>query len=417
MKLTLPIVILAGLVFGAVWIFDLFPGTDSVKADEDGLYIVKRGNLRITLTERGTFKARNSARVRVGDMRGGAKIEWIIEEGSEVKKGDIVVELEKTEAKNRIEQLESQVIQYESEKKAAITEEIIQEAQNKTDIEKAGLNLEVARVELKKLNEGDIPKKERELELAIEKGESDMKIAARKVAANLELIKEDFVTQDQVERDEIGLKTCANALETAKLNKTLYEVHERPLELKQKSAAVVETERGLERAAQRAEAQLDAKSAKVRQQTLSLQVAQDLLAQQQELLRQMTIASPANGVVLYGDPDRWSRDDEIKIGSTVYRNNVIATIPDPSEMSLTIQIHEADIEKLTEGMAAMITSETHRGRSFDGVVTKIDTVANAGNRWSGGDVKKFKVHVDVVGKNELIRTGTSVSGIGSSGQV
>ena len=91
----------------------------------------------------------------------------------------------------------------------------------------------------------------------------------------------------------------------------------------------------------------------------------------------------------------------------MYSRNTIVTLPDTSEMSVAIQIHEADIEKLEVGMKAVVTSETAKGQSFEGTIAHIDSVANAGNRWSGNNIRKFNVAVQVTGQNLALRPGTS----------
>ena len=129
---------------------------------EGGTHAVARGRLPITLTEKGTLKTKNSTQLRAETY---AKIEWIIEEGKSVKKDEVLVKLDKQDTEKQKEQLENQVTQLEAELKSATTNELIQQQQNQTNIEKAELAVEVARVELKKFNEADDPAERRKLAL------------------------------------------------------------------------------------------------------------------------------------------------------------------------------------------------------------------------------------------------------------
>lgn len=372
---------------------------------EGGTHAVARGRLPITLTEKGTLKTKNSTQLRAETY---AKIEWIIEEGKSVKKDDVLVKLDKQDTEKQKEQLENQVTQLEAELKSATTNELIQKQQNQTNIEKAELALDVAKVELKKFLDADDPAERRKLALAVESAETDVGRNEDQVKANEELRKEDFVTENQLREARILLKKAQNDLETARMEQRSYEEYKRPLELRKKEAAVVEAERGLDQARKAAEAQLADKTAQVRQRESSLQRTKHQLQKTLETLSKMEIKAPTDGTVLYGDPDQpWERGN-IKVGQQVWQGMNLITLPDPSEMAVTIQIHEADVDKLKVGMKAFVTSETQKDRTFEGAIVKIDSVANAGQNWWGGDdVKRFKVEIALTGKDLNLKTGTS----------
>ncbi|MCZ6785821.1 MAG: HlyD family efflux transporter periplasmic adaptor subunit [Planctomycetota bacterium] len=402
MKIT-AITLVVTLVSGfGVWVTGLFGSGEDEARGMEGTYAVRRGSLPITLTERGTLKTKNSTVIRAETH---AKIEWLIDEGKMVKKGDILVELEKTDVQQQVDSLKNQVTQLESELKSAETDEVIQRTKNLTDVEKAELNLEVATVTLEKLLKGDIPQEERKHKLAIEKAESDVRRYSERVQAYRELIKEEFVTADQLEQEELRLKTAQNELESARLDKELYLKYKKPLDIKQKKAGVIEAERGVGRTKKQAEAHLDAKQARVRQKRVTLEAVRKRLKRQEEILGKMTLKAPIDGTVMYGDPDHpWQRRN-IKVGKQVWNSAGLVTLPDPKEMVVTIHIHEADIAKVKKGMSAFITSEMQKDKTHEGEVTKVDTVANVGRPWER--VKKFKVEVSLTGKDLDLKTGTT----------
>src|SRR5208337_4388231 len=80
---------------------------------ETSVFAAKRGMLPITLIETGTLNTKNASNVRA-DVEGSAKIAWLVDEGATVKSGDVLVELDKTDCKKRIEELVNQRIQAES---------------------------------------------------------------------------------------------------------------------------------------------------------------------------------------------------------------------------------------------------------------------------------------------------------------
>lgn len=398
-------ILLFGGVGGAVWVVGPFGRKEGDGRREGATYTVGRGNLRIMLTEKGTLKTKNSTHLRPETQ---AKIEWIIDEGKSVVKDDVLVKLDKQDTEKQKEQLENQVTQLEAELKSATTNELIQGQQNQTNIEKAELAVEVVKVELKKFLEADDPAEQRKLSLAIESAETDVKRNEDQVEANEELRKEDFVTENQLREAKILLKKAKNDLESAQMEQKSYAEYRRPLELRKKEAAVVEADRGLEQARKAAEAQLADKTAQVRQRESSLSSTKFQLEKTRDILSKMEIKAPTDGTVLYGNPDEpWGREN-IKVGQHVYQGMILLTLPDPSEMAVTIQIHEADVDKLKVGMHAFVTSETQKDKALEGEIVKIDSVANAGQNWWGGDdVKRFKVEIALKGKDLNLKTGTS----------
>ena len=102
-------------------------------------------------------------------------------------------------------------------------------------------------------------------------------------------------------------------------------------------------------------------------------------------------------------------DVVFKVGNNAYYRNILMTIPDPSEMAVVINVHEADISKLKVGTPATIRSETNKGKTYQGVVDKIAKVANAGNRRWGDQIRRFRVEVKIQGSELDLKPGTSAS--------
>jgi multidrug efflux pump subunit AcrA (membrane-fusion protein) len=134
MRIALGILLLAGLASLALWKAGLFETTGQVDPTQGGAFTVKRGDLVITLTERGTLKTSTSQQIR-SMVQGRTSIQWLAEEGKRVKGGDTVVELDRTEVQREIEDMETLIIQLDAEERAAQTEVEIQVEQNETDLQ------------------------------------------------------------------------------------------------------------------------------------------------------------------------------------------------------------------------------------------------------------------------------------------
>jgi HlyD family secretion protein len=365
-------------------------------------FAVKRGALRITLDETGTLKTKTASTIRSG-VEGSAKIAFLIDEGAAVKSGDVLVELDQTEVKEKIEELERNRIQGESELDTASSELEVQEAQAKTDLEKAELRVDVARVAERKLKEGDIPKELKTRQLRIEKATSALQRAEEKYKTMPDLQKLGFVTKSQVEEERLKVEEAKVELDAAKQDMDLYTRFQQPLDTKTKEAEVGEAERELERTKSRTAALTEEKRAIVLQRELTLKATFERLAREKKRRANMTLRAPKDGIVVYGDPDQPWRSEEIKVGASVYENGVLCTIPDTSELAVALQVHEAEIDKLKLGLKATVTLETYKGVVLHGEVSKIAAIAISGG-WRD-EVKKFAVDVAIIESHLNLRTG------------
>jgi RND family efflux transporter MFP subunit len=127
---------------------------------------VKRADLDVIVTERGVLEsARNSdiyCPVRSG-TRGSTNptiIKWIIDEGTEVKKGDKLVELDSSGFQDQLKDKQKDVDKAYADKVAAEEALKIQELQNKLNLRRAELALKGAKRALKKYKEDDEDEKE-----------------------------------------------------------------------------------------------------------------------------------------------------------------------------------------------------------------------------------------------------------------
>ena len=402
MRKLLLIVALLGIAGGAVW-FGFFRGERETQ-EQTNFHLVKREVLKITLTERGTLKVKKSIQIKAETQ---GKISWLIDEGKKVKKGDVLVKMDTEQTKQQIDQFANQITQLKAELKSAETELTVQEGQNETNIEKADLNQAVAKVELEKLLLADIPEKERDLELSIAEAKTSLKRAEEKYAAYRKLQRQEFVTKTEVDDAEIQLRKAKNSLETAELKSDSYQKYQRPLDIRKKKAAVKEADRGLDRAKKQADAQLNSRKARVTQKRVNLTRIERRHKKEQEKLGKMILKAPTDGTILIGDPDNPWNNRNIKVGAQVWNSMVLLTLPDVSELGVTVQIHEADIGKVKKGMQAFVKSEMAKDRIFQAEISKIDTVANAGQRGWGNNVKRFKVELSLTGDIPDLKTGTS----------
>ncbi|HET6201414.1 MAG TPA: HlyD family efflux transporter periplasmic adaptor subunit [Planctomycetota bacterium] len=382
-----------------------FSGGDDAGKESVGTALATRGKLKITVTSTGTVKAKESKAVR-SEIENRSEVTWIIEEGKEVKDGDLLVELDKKDLQKNFDQLEIQVSQVETEYSAAGTDLEIQKASNESDIKKAELKLEVAEKELEKYREGESKDQRRKLLLEVDKAKSELERAEKKHRDALDLEKEGFVTPVQVEEARIQFETWKVQKESADLALDLFEKYTHPMTLRQKEAAAEEAKSELERSRKTAESQLRQKEAALKQKERTRISTKEQFDRTKRNLEKCTIKAAQPGIVVYGNPDEpWMRQ-EVKVGMSVWQNHTILTIPNLEVLQVLLQIHETDIGKLKAGQTAVVTPEADPTRHLTGAVTKVAQIA--GSRWGWDDeVKRFGVEVTIEDKSAGLKPSTS----------
>ncbi|MFT5284705.1 MAG: HlyD family secretion protein [Planctomycetota bacterium] len=374
---------------------------------ESSMATAHRGTLKQVVTENGYLKAKNSKTISPA-FRGGGKITWLIEEGEQVKDGDILAEFDKTEVERRIDDLENEIIQYVAELEAAQSGLAIQERDGEAGIEKAELQLELKKMELERYEEGDQPNERRKKVLAFEKATSEFTRAESQFEQVPELEREGFLTKIQVEEERIKLREKEINEENAKRELELYNVYTVTMDVMQKRANLRDAERELINAREKATITLKEKQARVTQKERQLTQTENQLEEKNEELDEHTLKTEHPGLVYYGDPDQWWSRREIKVGNDFWGGNTMFTLPDLREMQVLVQIHEADIIQVEMGMLATISVETNKGEVFTGKVTEIAKVAtDQGRGREENSNKTFEVEISMDLTDTKLRAGVT----------
>lgn len=398
MKIAVTLLVLASLALGATWMSGGFAGdTDADAVVSDGLFEVQRGTLNVTLTENGTLVAKESHKVSA-DLDRQTKITWLIDEGAVVEEGDVVCRLDTADLEDRVEQLELDINQASANLETARTELEIQLTDNVAAIESAEIALEKARNELERYADGDAPKERRNLEVAIKEAQTNFTRAKKRFEDSKLLMEKEYINRSQFEEDEIAFERNTVQLEGAKRDMELFEQYTFPMTTTERDAAVRDAERSLDTAQKRAESNKLQKEVNVEQYQTRLTKLEKQHTEALEQIGKMTLTAPAPGIVIYGDPQRRWRRDEIRVGGDIWGDMVVCTIPDLRVMQVRLRIHEADISKLTTGQLAKVVLDTFPGRALDAEVTRIGNIAGGDNRWEENpEVKKFDVEVTLTG--------------------
>lgn len=392
-----------------LWFFNGSGSSGDRDADVP-LFTVRRGSLPVTLKLKGTFEADKAEDIRA-DVRGSVKIIWLAEEGSMVKKGGKLVELDPTDIVDEVERLEIQEEQTKTRLSGAEADEVISKLENESNVRKVELDVLMATLEIGKFDEGTGPKEVRDAEIKIREAKVRL-IQAKSIDDQMaEMLSQGFVTKEEFEESRLKVQTARNNLETAELEKEILAKFTHPMKKKKLEGDQVRAAAELVRFRKVAERRAEQRKTAVIQSKQAHKRATERLKDARERLAKMVILAPSKGIVVWGGGRQRWWDDEIRVGATAHRRQTIMRLPDLETMQVIVQVHEADYSKIRvdkkNPQPAKITTDSMPGRTFDGYVARVDTLAKG--EWGREHVKRFSTTIGVEEQIPGMRPGMTAT--------
>ncbi|MBN2611344.1 MAG: efflux RND transporter periplasmic adaptor subunit [Bacteroidales bacterium] len=124
-----------------------------------------------------------------------------------------------------------------------------------------------------------------------------------------------------------------------------------------------------------------------------------------EAMKSLIIKAPAAGMVIY----RKERDGtKVVTGSSIqiWRNAIVATLPDLSSFNSITYVNEIDISKVKTGQLVKIGIDAFPDKKFTGVV---HSVANIGEQLQNADAKLFEVIIRMNETDPVLRPSMTSS--------
>jgi HlyD family secretion protein len=160
-----------------------------------------------------------------------------------------------------------------------------------------------------------------------------------------------------------------------------------------------DAEKNYQMAAQKqdsAKANLATAAAAITKAQAALEQQQAVVAMAEENLRNATIVSPIDGVILSRDSEVGTAVSSILVvGSSA---TLIMTLGDLKEVYVKGKADESDVGKIWLGQPARITVESFKDQKFDGHVTKISPMGTEKD-----NVTTFEVRVSISNEKQLLK--------------
>lgn len=387
------------------------------------LHTVAREHLEVTVIERGNLQSQLNREIHclVEDVQrdgiNGTPILWIIPNGSSVKKGDLLVELESTPMR---EELDEQILDTEEARSQQIQAEANynnQVVQNETSKAEAELQVELAKLELEMFRDDESGTHKLAVE-EIKRSIDEVNNEILEAQATLELRRDDrrgidslyklgYANRNELRKSELAYLQAEgqyaaqlNKLETTLATLRKKENYEKKMELLRLQGKLQTAERGLEQTLRNNEARLAQVQAILRARTESLKKEEERLTRFEEQLEACKIIAPDDGMVAYAT-DRYG---QIREGEPVRYRQHMMSLPALDKMQVQTAVHESDLDQIQIGMKARVSVDAFPDKDYIGTVQSIAVLPEQ-NSWLGSETKVYATVVTIDDKVEQLKPG------------
>ncbi len=376
--------------------------------EDPEIFEVKRGPLTISVEESGSIESAKSTLI-TNQVRGSTMINFLIEEGKAVKKGDILVELDGSRFED--DKIEAEIALRNSE--AALTKAtealVVARSQGETDVSLAKLTHELAKLDLDKyLAKGG--EYDQELQTAtrdVTLNRLEQKRADTRMESSRELFNKQYITKTELEADELAQKKALLDTELSQGKLTLLQQYTHHRKLSQLKSDVDQAMRALDRTERKsraanieAEADLAAAQAVLAHKKLKYDMLKDQIAA-------CTIRAPSDGMVVYATSEnRRGTRESLQEGQDVFHRQPLIRLPTAHEKIAIVRIHESSVKKIRPGMRANIQIDAFPDHYYSGTVEKINSLPEP-THWSNPNVKVYRTEIKIDGEPQALLTGMS----------
>ena len=396
--------------------------------------VAVREPLVVSITESGEVDAKRSIVVRCEVENSGTVI-WVIEEGTLVKEGDELVRLDSA---NLEENCRSQEMATKTAKAAFEKAEkayLIAESNRESLLAEAALAVKFALLDLRKYLGADLAdavvgaegrtdfdtlvndsrlggaalQEKRKLESDIDLAQEEVKRAVSTVEWTRKLEERGYVTGTELEADELAARRKDVALGQAKTALDLFLKYEFPKMAEQYYTDWLEAGRERDRVDARTQSELDTTKTDLENNREALRLEETNLEKVREQLAATIIKAPQPGMVVYHTESgrRWGSNEPLEAGSTVRHQQALIKLPDLSEMSVAVRLHESVVKQVDTNDQALVRIEALPDERLTGKVTKIAVMPDRTNWWLNPGLKTYSTEVTLDETPKGLKPGMS----------
>ncbi len=391
-RFLIPVVVVVMLVLGgsvwALWFRGPQARTDLATTK------VEYKDLQLKITERGALEAKENrdvkCEVKTGS-RGAPKIKWVVENGTLVKKGELLVEIDDSYLQEQATNQQIVRDRAEADRTAA---------QQLHPLKKTAIAL--ATKTLDKWIKGDYLQSLHDLEGQIQTAESNLLQEEDRTSWVARMVKKGYMTASQEEAERALLMGNKLGLQKVQEQKKVLTDYTDPTTRQDLENKILDAN------VQERTAYFDmlTKDAVFKQQDA---LYKDLKLQ----IDQCKVKAQYDGIVVYAVPEQTrmgsgATQSIIAQGEPVQYGQKMMSIPDLSHMLVNVRIHEAFINQMKDGLPVTVRIDAVPGKSLRARVKSVANVASAQD-WMSPDVKVYQAYVEIKSSVEGLKLKPGLS--------
>ncbi len=369
------VAILGGAAWGAV---QLMANRVDKKVSDVLTAKVQRGELVVTVTEDGSLESAVNIDIKC-EVAGGTSILSIVDDGTQVKKGEKIVELDSAALEESINQ-----------------QRITTEKARATKIQ-AEKDYAAAKLAVEEYLQGTFVQSVQDQDAKITIAEENLRSAQNALEHSQRMFRKGYISALDLESQKFQVQRAQLELESAR---TAKDVLVKFTKLKMM---------------QELESKRDSSEAKMRSEGASFDLEESRLKRLESQLEKCVITAPADGMAVYANDQGGrfggSQQAQIEEGAAVRERQTILRLPDLAQMQVKVNVHESKVEMLSRAWkAALDSGHALRTRiriqdlDLQGALTNIANQPEPSGWWAG-NIKEYATTISIDGKPQGLRPG------------
>jgi HlyD family secretion protein len=397
----------AGVALAAVVLLVVAVRAARPAAPQYTYYAAKRGDFLISIVEGGTVEAVNEVVIR-SEVEGTARIIFLVTEGSNVKKGDLLVELDSASSQDAVNLQQINVEKAQFGLIQAEQQLDIQRSTVESEVSAAKLKVEFALSDLEKLMKGEAFQSMRNAQIEITNVLENLKIAEERLNWSEELFKQGYETKANLDKDRLAVSQSKLKLEQAQQALWMLEKFDAPKKQRELEAALQEAKENQDRVKLQGDRKLAQFEADVTTQKSTMELSKKKLERDLKQLQATKIFAPQDGLVVFPTGSgHFSSESMIEEGATVRNRQELIKLPDIAEMKLVVKIHESHINQIQPGQPAYVVLDAMPDRRFNGMINKVAPLPDASSRWGNPNLKVYATEILITEPLPNVKPGVS----------
>ena len=332
------------------------------------------------------------------------KIIYLIEDGSHVNQGDVLVRLDPTPFEENISRLteEKQNLEAAVEAERQVFE--WEKTQAEKEIKTAEFNVRVAQLEYQRLVEGEGPIQLTQYKTEVEKTQQELEKYSAYIEDLKQLASKGFSNIGEM---TLARKKLAELKEKRKAAESKYDSYQNHVFPSLRETALARIEKAkmeIEQTRNGSVYQIAKAAAALKKSERSLAGKRAALKRAEKELKKTEIRAPLRGIAILFEAFRNGQKRKPRVGDKVWQNQPLLYLPDISAMIVKTQVREIDLHKIFLGQHCVVRVDAYPDVSFKGKVSFIGILAT-GRYQGGGSEKYFQVTVAIPTEDPRLRPG------------